>query len=81
MRRRHGHGHIGGAAQDIGANLLAGAKGVPSGWRGNAAEAEQEFHLALGLAATGLNDACGLYRKLYLQAAEAVKASSTSPLG
>ncbi len=42
-------------------------------WRGQAAEAEQEFQLALGLAAAGLNDACAQYHKLYLQAAAAVK--------
>ncbi len=66
-------GHIGGAAGDIGSNLIAGAQDVPSVWRGKAAEAEQEFQLALGLAASGLNDACGQYHKLYMQAAEAVK--------
>jgi hypothetical protein len=34
---------------------------------------EQEFRLALGLSAAGLNDACARYQKLYMQAAEAVK--------
>lgn len=66
-------GQIGGAAAGIGDNLLAGAKDVPAVWRGKAAEAEQEFHLALGLAAAGLDDACAQYHKLYMQAAEAVK--------
>jgi uncharacterized protein YukE len=66
-------GHIGAAAHDVGSNLLAGAKDLPEVWRGRAAEAEQEFQLALGLAAAGLDDACAQYRQLYLQAAEAVK--------
>ncbi|MFF5075747.1 hypothetical protein ACFY36_01740 [Actinoplanes sp. NPDC000266] len=66
-------GHIGAASRDLGANLLAGAQDVPSVWRGRAAEAEQEFQLQLGLAAAALNDACGQYKQLYLQAAEAVK--------
>ncbi|WP_067509280.1 hypothetical protein [Actinoplanes sp. TFC3] len=65
--------NIGGATADVGSNLLAGARDVPNIWRGKAAEAEQEFQLALGLAAAGLNDACAQYNKLYLQAAEAVK--------
>ncbi|AGZ40708.1 hypothetical protein AFR_12110 [Actinoplanes friuliensis DSM 7358] len=66
-------GHIGGATADIGSNLLAGTKDVPSVWRCKAAEAEKEFQVALGLAATGLNDACAQYHKRYMQAAEAVK--------
>lgn len=65
--------HIGAATHDIGANLLAGAKDVPGVWRGNAAEAEQEFQLALGLAAAGLQSACRTYHDLYMQAAAAVK--------
>lgn len=66
-------GNIGGAAQDIGRNLVSGAQDVPAVWRGNAAEAEQEFQLALGNAALALNTACGQYNQLYDQAAEATK--------
>ncbi|MBL7253375.1 hypothetical protein [Paractinoplanes lichenicola] len=66
-------GHIGAASKDVGANLLRGAEDVRTVWRGRAAEAEQEFQLALGLAAAGLDDACRQYKQLYLQAAEAVK--------
>jgi hypothetical protein len=66
-------GHIGGATKGIGMNLLAGARDVDTVWRGKAAEAEQEFQLALGLAAARLDESCAQYHKLYLQAAEAVK--------
>jgi hypothetical protein len=66
-------GHIGEAAKDIGTNVLAGAGDVGTVWRGKAAEAEQEFQLALGLAGAGLDDSCARYQQLYLQAADAVK--------
>jgi hypothetical protein len=61
------------AANDTGRNLVTGAADVSTGWRGKAAEAEQEFHLALGSAAISLQDACRQYNQLYMQAAEAVK--------
>ena len=65
--------HVGAAAQDIGRNLTTGAADVATVWRGNAAEAEQEFQLALGGAAMALEPACAQYSQLYLQAAEATK--------
>jgi uncharacterized protein YukE len=66
-------GLAGAAAFDIGRNLTSGASDVSAVWRGNAAEAEPEFQLALGSAAMELQVACRQYNELYLQAAEAVK--------
>jgi hypothetical protein len=66
-------GHIGGACNDIGRNLTAGAAQVPSVWRGNAAEAEQEYQLNLSLAAINLKGACTQYNDLYNKAAESTK--------
>ncbi|WP_199517041.1 hypothetical protein [Nucisporomicrobium flavum] len=66
-------GLAGAAAYDIGRNLTAAAADVPAVWRGKAAEAEQEFQLALGGAAMDLQNACRHFNELYLQAAEAVK--------
>jgi hypothetical protein len=66
-------GMAGAAAHDIGRNLVAGAADVSTVWRGNAAEAEQEFQLAVGSAAMSLQTACGQYEQLYTRAAEAVK--------
>jgi hypothetical protein len=66
-------GHIGSAAYDTGRNVVTGAADVATVWRGNAAEAEQEFQLALGGAAMNLEGACTQYSHLYLQAAEATK--------
>ncbi|GAB1692737.1 hypothetical protein [Krasilnikovia sp. M28-CT-15] len=66
-------GAAGAAAGDIGHNLVAAAADVSTVWRGHAAEAEQEFQLALGSAAMGLQTACRQYDELYMQAAEAVK--------
>ncbi|GGQ87374.1 hypothetical protein [Couchioplanes azureus] len=66
-------GLAGAAAHDIGRNLIATAADVPSVWRGKAAEAEQEFQVALGAAAMNLQSACRQYNDLYMQAAEAVK--------
>jgi hypothetical protein len=66
-------GLAGAATHDIGRNLVAGAADVSTVWRGRAAEAEQEFQLALGSAAINLQAACRQYNDLYLQAAAAVK--------
>ncbi|MGX6606225.1 hypothetical protein ACWKSP_29490 [Micromonosporaceae bacterium Da 78-11] len=66
-------GCIGSAAHDIGRNLVAGAADCSTVWRGNAAEAEQEFQLALGAAAMDLEVACRQFDKLYHDAAEATK--------
>ena len=62
---------IGGACDHIGRNLVAGTADVYTVWRGNAAEGEQEYQLALGNAAIGLRGACGQYYDLYTKAAEA----------
>ncbi|AVT29410.1 hypothetical protein C6361_07790 [Plantactinospora sp. BC1] len=64
---------IGNAAFAIGRNLSAGAADVSTVWRGNAAEAEQEFQLALARAAMALEPVCNQYADLYRQAAEAAK--------
>ncbi|NMO52905.1 hypothetical protein HH310_17115 [Actinoplanes sp. TBRC 11911] len=64
---------IGAACEAIGRNLTAGAADVAVVWRGNAAEGEQEYQLALGAAATGLGGACIRYHELYLRAAGATK--------
>jgi uncharacterized protein YukE len=66
-------GAVGSAAHDVGRNLTSGAAAVSTVWRGNAAEAEQEFHLALGAAAMELKSACTQYCDLYTQAADATK--------
>jgi uncharacterized protein YukE len=66
-------GHVGFAVNETGRDLVRGAKDVPAVWRGNAAEAEQDFQLALGGAAMELQTACTQYAQLYMQAAEAVK--------
>lgn len=66
-------GKVGNAAGGIGTNLLASAADVSGVWRGNAAEAEQEFQLLLARSAIGLEPICDQYHKLYLQAAEAAK--------
>jgi hypothetical protein len=66
-------GLAGAAASDIGRNLTASTADVATIWRGRAAEAEQEFQLALGSAATDLQPACHRFNELYMQAAEAVK--------
>lgn len=66
-------GAIGAAARDIGQNLVSGTQDVSTVWRGNAAEAEQEFQLALGNSLVALENACHQYNQLYNQAAEATK--------
>jgi hypothetical protein len=66
-------GAAGAAAGDIGRNLVNGAGDVPSVWRGNAAEGEQQFQLALGSAALALQQVGGQFDLLYQQAAQAVK--------
>ncbi len=66
-------GAVGSAAHDVGRNLTAGAAHVSTVWRGNAAEAEQEFQLSLGAAAMELHGACTQYCDLYTKAAEATK--------
>lgn len=66
-------GIVGTAVHDIGRNLVAGAADVSTVWRGNAAEAEQEFQVALGAAAMDLEVACRQFDQLYRQAAEATK--------
>lgn len=63
--------HIGAAATAVGGNLITGAADVSTAWRGNAAEAEQEFQLALGGAATALGPACDEYARLYPKAVDA----------
>jgi hypothetical protein len=64
---------VGNAATAIGRNLITGAGDVATVWRGNAAEAEQEFQLALGTAAMALEAVCDRYGRLYREAAEAAK--------
>ncbi|MEU8376631.1 hypothetical protein AB0C22_26440 [Micromonospora sp. NPDC048894] len=64
---------IGDALFDVGRNLVATAGDVPKVWRGNAAEAEQEFQLKLGTAAMALHPICDQYAELYTKAAEAAK--------
>lgn len=66
-------GCIGAAVHDIGRNLIAGAADVSGVWRGNAADAEQEFRLALGAAAMDLEQACHQFSQLYRQAADATR--------
>lgn len=66
-------GHVGGACFDIGRNLTTGAAGVSTVWRGNAAEAEQEYQLHLGAAAMNLKSACADYNELYNKAAASTK--------
>ncbi|MEV4513969.1 type VII secretion target [Dactylosporangium sp. NPDC049525] len=63
--------HIGAAATALGGNLVTGAADVSTAWRGNAAEAEQEFQLLLGGAATALGPACAEYARLYPKAVDA----------
>jgi hypothetical protein len=74
-------GHIGGAAQDIGRNLISGAQDVTTVWTGNAAEAEQEFQISLGSAAMKIQPACYEYARLYREAAEAAKQLFTTVTG
>ncbi|MFD6712347.1 hypothetical protein AMK25_22375 [Micromonospora sp. TSRI0369] len=64
---------IGNAMDDLGRNLISGAADVPSVWRGNAAEGEQEYQLSLGSAARALRPVCDQYADLYSRAAEAAK--------
>ncbi len=64
---------IGSAAADTGRNLVAGAADVSSVWRGNAAEAEQEFQLALGNAVMDLGPIANEYFRLYMDAAQSVQ--------
>lgn len=64
---------VGNAMQDTGRNLTSGTADVSGVWRGNAAEAEQEFQLALGASTMALHSACDQYADLYIQAAEAAK--------
>ncbi|MEU8374733.1 hypothetical protein AB0C22_16635 [Micromonospora sp. NPDC048894] len=64
---------IGDAMDDLGRNLINGAADVPTVWRGNAAEAEQEYQLSLGIAAQALHPVCDQYADLYTRAAEAAK--------
>lgn len=65
--------HIGAAATMFGGNLITGAADVPAAWRGHAAEAEQEFQLLLGGAATALGPACDEYARLYPMAVDACR--------
>lgn len=69
----HAWPHIGAAATALGGNLVTGAADVPAAWRGNAAEAEQEFQLTLGGAATALGPACEEYARLYPKAVDACR--------
>ncbi|MGI5177141.1 type VII secretion target [Dactylosporangium sp. CA-152071] len=69
----HAWPHIGAAAGTIGGNLVTGAADVTAVWRGNAAEAEQEFQLLLGAAATALGPACAEYARLYPLAVDACR--------
>ncbi|WBB91447.1 hypothetical protein [Verrucosispora sp. WMMC514] len=64
---------IGNSMDDIGRNLITGAADVSTVWRGNAAEAEQEYQLSVGLAARALHPVCDQYADLYSKAAEAAK--------
>ncbi len=64
---------IGTAMNDLGRNLITGAVDVSEVWRGNAAEAEQEYQLTLGSAAQALHPVCDQYADLYTRAAEAAK--------
>ncbi|MFE9206221.1 hypothetical protein [Micromonospora sp. NPDC007230] len=64
---------IGNALDDLGRNLITGAADVPEVWRGNAAEAEQEYQLSLASAARALHPVCDQYADLYTRAAEAAK--------
>ncbi|MFC4997451.1 type VII secretion target [Dactylosporangium cerinum] len=65
--------HIGAASAAFGGNLVTGAADVGIAWRGHAAEAEQEFQLALGGAATALGPACAEYARLYPLAVDACR--------
>jgi hypothetical protein len=65
--------HVGAATEDVGRSLIAGAAGVASVWRGNAAEAEQEYQLRLGEAIMALGPACREYSERYMEAAEAAR--------
>jgi uncharacterized protein YukE len=65
---------VGASAQDIGLNLVAGARDVGAVWQGNAADAEQSFQLTLGAAASGMRAACAACADLYAQAATATRA-------
>ncbi|MEU7945008.1 hypothetical protein AB0C50_10035 [Micromonospora taraxaci] len=64
---------IGNALLEVGRNLVTTTADVPEVWRGQAAEAEQEFQLKLGSAAAALHPACDQYAELYTKAAEAAK--------
>jgi len=66
-------GIIGTALDDLGRNLTTAAGDVPEVWRGNAAEAEQEYQIRLGAATRALHPVCRQYADLYTQAAEAAK--------
>ncbi|MEU3454062.1 hypothetical protein ABZ671_10710 [Micromonospora sp. NPDC006766] len=50
-----------------------GAGDVPEVWRGNAAEAEQQYQHDLGAATCAFHPVCRQYADLYTQAAEAAK--------
>ncbi|MDG6108533.1 hypothetical protein Daura_14145 [Dactylosporangium aurantiacum] len=67
----HAWPHIGAAATALGGNLVTGAADTTTAWRGHAAEAEQEFQLLLGGAATALGPACDEYARLYPLAVDA----------
>jgi len=66
-------GRVGAAVHDIGRNLVAGAAEVGTVWTGDAADREQEYQVALGSAAVGMQAACAEYSSLYAQAAQATK--------
>lgn len=66
-------GRVGASVHDIGRNLIAGAARVDTVWRGDAADAERDYQVALGSAAVGLRSACAEYSELYAQAAQATK--------
>ncbi|MEU8238507.1 hypothetical protein AB0C07_09700 [Actinoplanes missouriensis] len=57
-------GQAGGAAAEIGRNLLAGVADVPDAWRGNAADTFREFELVLATAAVNLETVCQEYNRL-----------------
>jgi hypothetical protein len=69
----HAWPHIGAAAATVGGNLITGAADTGTVWRGRAAEAEQEFQLLLGGAATALGPACDEYARLYPLAVDACR--------
>ncbi|MEO3748960.1 hypothetical protein [Plantactinospora sp. B5E13] len=75
---------VGDAMLDVSRNLTTGAADVSEVWRGNAAEAEQEFQLVLGGAAMTAHGVLDRYADLYAQVSEAAKnlfAALTNLLG